>query len=86
MSTERQRVVLVTGAAGGIGAATARTLAAEGAAVVVHDVRREGGSTHLPASWATQRHALEADLRDPAAADALWQEAARLARPRRRHS
>ena len=36
------RVVLVTGAAGGIGAATARTIAGCGGAVVVHDVR-EGG-------------------------------------------
>ena len=49
MSTERQRVVLVTGAAGGIGAATARTLAAEGAAVVVHDLRRAGRLEELVA-------------------------------------
>jgi 3-oxoacyl-[acyl-carrier protein] reductase len=74
MSTERQRVVLVTGAAGGIGAATARTLAAEGAAVVVHDLRRERLDA-LAGELGDAGHALEADLRDPAAADALWHEA-----------
>ena len=38
MSGVRGRVVLITGAAGGIGAATARRLAAEGARVAVGDV------------------------------------------------
>ncbi|MCE7080403.1 SDR family NAD(P)-dependent oxidoreductase [Streptomyces sp. ST2-7A] len=38
------RCVLVTGAASGIGAATARRLAAEGAAVVVTDIRAEGAA------------------------------------------
>ncbi len=75
MSTNRQRVVLVTGAAGGIGAATARTLAAEGAAVIVHDVRREGRLAELAAEVGDSAHALAADLRDAAAADALWHEA-----------
>ncbi|HEY3766372.1 MAG TPA: SDR family oxidoreductase [Gaiellales bacterium] len=75
MSTNRQRVVLVTGAAGGIGAATARTLAAEGAAVVVHDVRREGRLAELAAELGDSAHPLAADLRDAAAADALWHEA-----------
>ena len=32
------RVVIVTGAGGGLGAAHARTLAAEGAAVLVNDI------------------------------------------------
>jgi NAD(P)-dependent dehydrogenase (short-subunit alcohol dehydrogenase family) len=38
------RVALVTGAAGGIGAATARRLAREGAAVLVTDVQDEAGA------------------------------------------
>jgi 3-oxoacyl-[acyl-carrier protein] reductase len=75
MSTNRQRVVLVTGAAGGIGAATARTLVGEGAAVVVHDVRREGRLADLAAELGDAAHPLAADLRDAAAADALWHEA-----------
>jgi 3-oxoacyl-[acyl-carrier protein] reductase len=75
VSTQHQRVVLVTGAAGGIGAATARTLAAEGAALVVHDVRRDGRLAELADELGTAAHALAADLRDPAAADALWHEA-----------
>src|SRR3989442_9607253 len=37
------RVVIVTGGASGIGAATARAFAAEGARIVVADVDREGG-------------------------------------------
>jgi 3-oxoacyl-[acyl-carrier protein] reductase len=77
VTTGRQRVVLVTGAAGGIGAATARTLAAEGAAVVVHDLRREGRLEELADELGDAGHALNADLSDPAAADALWQEALR---------
>jgi len=75
MSTRRERVVLVTGAAGGIGAATARTLAAEGAAVVLHDLRREGRLGELADELGDAAHALTADLTDPAAADALWHEA-----------
>ncbi|QKV90931.1 SDR family oxidoreductase [Streptomyces sp. NA02950] len=38
-----QRCVVVTGAAGGIGAATARRLAADGAGVLIADVRTEAG-------------------------------------------
>lgn len=75
MNDERQRVVLVTGAAGGIGAATARTLAAEGAAVVVHDLRREGRLAELAGELGDAGFAVEADLSNPAAADALWQDA-----------
>jgi NAD(P)-dependent dehydrogenase (short-subunit alcohol dehydrogenase family) len=74
-NTHRERVALVTGAAGGIGAATARTLAADGAAVVVHDLRRDGRLGELAAELGDAAHALAADLRDPAAADALWHEA-----------
>ena len=74
MSTERERVVLVTGAAGGIGSATARTLVAEGAAVVIHDVRREGRLVELADELGDAAQALTADLSDPASADTLWGE------------
>ncbi|MEE3096465.1 MAG: SDR family NAD(P)-dependent oxidoreductase, partial [Pseudomonadota bacterium] len=36
-----QRVVIVTGAGGGLGAAHARVLASEGAAVLVNDINTE---------------------------------------------
>ena len=75
MRDDPQRVVLVTGAAGGIGAATARTLHADGAAVVVHDLRREGRLAELAEHLGDSGHALTADLSDAAAADALWHEA-----------
>ena len=39
------RVVIVTGAGGGLGAANARTLAAEGAAVLVNDINLEAANT-----------------------------------------
>jgi NAD(P)-dependent dehydrogenase (short-subunit alcohol dehydrogenase family) len=75
MTAERERIVLVTGAAGGIGAATARTLAADGAAVVLHDLRREGKLQALAVELGDSAYALAADLSDAAAADALWHEA-----------
>jgi len=75
VTTERERVVLVTGAAGGIGAATARTLVAEGAAVVLHDLRLEGKLQALADELGDSAHALSADLSDAAAADGVWHEA-----------
>jgi 3-oxoacyl-[acyl-carrier protein] reductase len=61
--------VLVTGAAGGIGSATARTLAGEGARIGVHYHRSEAAAKRLAAHVGGV--ALQADLRDEAAADAL---------------
>lgn len=60
---------LVTGAAGGIGAATARALAAEGARVAVHYHSSAAAAEALAAEIGGV--ALQADLRDEAAADAL---------------
>jgi 3-oxoacyl-[acyl-carrier protein] reductase len=61
--------VLVTGAARGIGAATARALAAEGARVAVHYHSSAREAEALAAQIGGV--ALQADLRDEAAADAL---------------
>jgi 3-oxoacyl-[acyl-carrier protein] reductase len=61
------RVVLVTGAAGGIGAATVQRLVSLGAEVIAHDVRAPGGGEHV--------YPLDADLREPEAARELWQRA-----------
>lgn len=69
------RVVLVTGAAGGIGSATARTIAAAGGDVVLHDVRPGGALGALADQLGERAQALTADLADPAAAVALWQQA-----------
>ena len=38
------RVVIITGAGGGLGAAHARVLAAEGASVVVNDINEEAAA------------------------------------------
>jgi 3-oxoacyl-[acyl-carrier protein] reductase len=61
--------VLVTGASGGIGAATARALAAEGARVGVHYHSNAAAAQTLAARIGGV--ALQANLRDEAAADAL---------------
>lgn len=69
------RTVLVTGAAGGIGAATARTIARCGGHVVVHDVRAGGRLAELAAELGDRGHAIAADLAKPASAVELWREA-----------
>jgi 3-oxoacyl-[acyl-carrier protein] reductase len=65
--------VLVTGGAGGIGAATCRVLAAEGAKVVVHHRTSHRTAERLAAELGGL--ALQADLTDPAAVEGLVHDA-----------
>ena len=68
------RVVLVTGAGGAIGSASARTLAAAGASVLAHDVRAESVEA-VTGELGSRAHAFVSDLADPAAVGRLWDEA-----------
>jgi NAD(P)-dependent dehydrogenase (short-subunit alcohol dehydrogenase family) len=68
------RVVLITGAGGAIGSATARTISRAGGRVLLHDVRA-GSVQALAGELGSGAHALVADLTDPAATERLWTEA-----------
>ena len=69
------RVVLVTGAAGGIGAATARTVVRCGGDVVLHDVRPARRLAALAGELGDRAHAVAADLAEPHSVVELWQAA-----------
>ena len=64
------KAALVTGASGGIGAAIARALHAQGASVALSGTRRDALET-LAAELGERALVCPADLREPAAADAL---------------
>jgi 3-oxoacyl-[acyl-carrier protein] reductase len=64
------KTALVTGASGGIGAAIARTLHAQGAVVALSGTRREALEA-LAAELGAGAQVCPADLREPDAADAL---------------
>lgn len=64
------KVALVTGASGGIGAAIARTLHAQGAVVVLSGTRLEALES-LAAALGERAYVCPADLADPAAPDGL---------------
>lgn len=68
------RVVLITGAGGGIGSATARTLSRAGGTVLLHDVRAASVES-LADELGPDARALVADLADPLATDRLWHDA-----------
>ncbi len=74
------KTALVTGASGGIGAAIARTLHAQGATVVLSGTRREALEA-LAHELGSRAHVCPADLRDAAAAEALVGEAEAAAGP-----
>jgi len=68
------RTVLITGAAGGIGSATARTIHRGGGTVVVHDVT-DASLAPLASELGERCHRLPADLRDRVATQRLWTDA-----------
>ena len=68
------RVILITGAGGGIGSATARTLSKAGGRVILHDVRASAVEA-LADELGPDARALVSDLADPHATDRLWRDA-----------
>jgi NAD(P)-dependent dehydrogenase (short-subunit alcohol dehydrogenase family) len=69
----QDRVVLVTGASKGIGAATVKQLAEAGALVVAHYNSDRAGAEAALAEVAPERRLLvQADAAEPRAMDALW--------------
>ncbi|HET8997637.1 MAG TPA: 3-oxoacyl-[acyl-carrier-protein] reductase [Acetobacteraceae bacterium] len=74
------KAALITGASGGIGATIARTLHAQGAAVVLSGTRRDALDA-LAAELGDRAFVCQADLSDPAAAEALGTAAEEAAGP-----
>ena len=71
----RGQTILVTGATGAIGRAMCKALAADGAKVLIHYGRNRAGAEALLAEIGGNGAILSADLSDPAAPEALWQQA-----------
>lgn len=76
MSTHSGRIAVVTGAAAGIGQATAQRLAGSGAAVVAVDRNWPAETLELLESAGTPGHAIQADVSDPAQTERIGQEVA----------
>lgn len=70
------QTILVTGATGAIGRAITAALAAEGARVLIHTRRDLAAAEALLAVIGGKGVVLQADLSDPAAPEALWNQAA----------
>lgn len=68
------KVVLVTGAAGGIGSAIARTIVGANGRVIVHDVDPDA-TARLVGELGDAARGLAADLRDAEATAMLWRDA-----------
>jgi len=74
----QDRVILITGASGGIGSAAARQFAAEGARLILHYHRRKSAITKLQRRFAPVKSlALQADLTSEAQVRRLFAEAVR---------
>lgn len=69
------QTILITGGTGAIGAAMARSLAADGARVVLHYGRNHAAADRLVAELGNGAVALAADLSDPAEPARLWADA-----------
>ncbi|MEJ0019172.1 MAG: 3-oxoacyl-[acyl-carrier-protein] reductase [Acetobacteraceae bacterium] len=74
------KTALITGASGGIGAAIARTLHAQGATVALSGTRRDALDA-LVAELGERAHACPADLRDAAEPDSLVEAAEKAVGP-----
>lgn len=70
--TSHDQVVLITGASGGIGQATARAFAAEGARLALHYHSQPDAVATLQRDLDVPTIAVGADLRDEAAAEAMF--------------
>lgn len=67
------KVVLVTGGGGGIGAAIVRKVVQLGGSAVLHDVRVAGRATELQKELGAERcHLVEGDLAQVGTAQAIW--------------
>ena len=71
----KQKVVLLTGASGGIGAACARAVVRAGGRVVLHDIKAEGRAGDLARELGASCKLVASDLADPTRVPALWTEA-----------
>ncbi len=71
MITLDGRVVLITGAAGGIGSAIARGVVAGNGKALIHDLESDA-IAHLAEELGERAHPLAADLRHPVAVATLW--------------